>query len=340
MLEPSFWQTLPDILRQPAAIAMVGSALAHGIFFAVLPTITGSPLPDTDSPRVVGVVDLSPEDRSRLPQALTSQKPLPPIQTQKGTKLFTPDSFEPYKLPNLGFPSVSVIPTPTDAPIQFDDNPFPTRTERRIITKPEGTKPEGTKPEGTKPEGTKPEGTKPEGTKPEGTKPEGTKPEGTKPEGTKPEETKPERTEPVTPPSEVLKREMALRQKYQHNPTGTIANLDIGNWLKTFPEDQRGAPNSQKEPLSATYPDELPFVLNPPPKPANVYVVINSEEKKIVDHNFIQRTGYEELDQEALKVVETEALRVIQEKTDKNEPVKPLEIFWRAVEFKPKNTKA
>jgi hypothetical protein len=61
---------LPDALRQPMFLAVAASTVAHGLVFLALPVVTNSAeskqLPD----RVVGVVELTPEQQAKLPPSM------------------------------------------------------------------------------------------------------------------------------------------------------------------------------------------------------------------------------------------------------------------------------
>jgi hypothetical protein len=82
---------LPDALRQPMFLAVAASTVAHGLVFLVLPVVTNSAeskkLPD----RVVGVVELTPEQQAKLPPSMmVSQFPassVVPLLPTTGGKL-------------------------------------------------------------------------------------------------------------------------------------------------------------------------------------------------------------------------------------------------------------
>ncbi|MGV0025776.1 hypothetical protein [Phormidesmis priestleyi] len=119
----SFVSNLPDLLQQPASLALFGSIGAHLFFFATLPAFTAPPAqPDL---RSVRLVNLTPQEQSRLPQSpLTSQFGLPPLPNS-GAKLNVPlgqpfpqsplpDASQLYKIPDLSVPTPRVKPQPFD----------------------------------------------------------------------------------------------------------------------------------------------------------------------------------------------------------------------------------
>jgi hypothetical protein len=115
----TFVRNLPDLLQQPASLALFGSIGAHMFFFATLPAFTSPPKePDL---RSVRLVNLTPQEQSRLPQSpLTSQFGLPPLP-KSDAKLNVPlgqpfpqsplpDASQLYKIPDLSVPIPRVQP--------------------------------------------------------------------------------------------------------------------------------------------------------------------------------------------------------------------------------------
>ncbi|KAM3113859.1 hypothetical protein [Phormidesmis sp. 146-33] len=117
----SFVRNLPDLLQQPASLALFGSLGAHLFFFATLPALTSPPeQPDL---RSVRLVNLTPQEQSRLPQSpLTSQFGLPPLPDssakfnvplgQPFPQSPLPDASQLYKIPDLSVPTPRVQPQP------------------------------------------------------------------------------------------------------------------------------------------------------------------------------------------------------------------------------------
>jgi hypothetical protein len=100
---------LPNTLRQPMFLAVAASTLAHGLVFLVLPVVTNSAeskkLPD----RIVGVVELTPEQQAKLPPSMmVSQFPasaVPLLPTTLGGKLPLTGLFPGMPNPNIPMPT-------------------------------------------------------------------------------------------------------------------------------------------------------------------------------------------------------------------------------------------
>ncbi|NJR50884.1 MAG: hypothetical protein HC780_16250 [Leptolyngbyaceae cyanobacterium CSU_1_3] len=126
----AFLRDLPENLQQPASMALVGSVGAHVFFFASLPAFTSPPAPP--DLREVRLVNLTPQELSRLPQApIASPFGLPPIP--KSDAKFNlplgqpfpqpPTDFQPYKIPDLSIKTPPIVVSPP--PIQpFDISPY------------------------------------------------------------------------------------------------------------------------------------------------------------------------------------------------------------------------
>lgn len=112
----AFFRNLPENIQQPASIAFLGSIAAHAFFFASLPAFTSSQENQTDPLRRVDVIELSPEQQSRLPK-IDSSLALSPLQQAPNAKLpppqiqTTPVPNNPllYDIPGLSTP---VLPDP------------------------------------------------------------------------------------------------------------------------------------------------------------------------------------------------------------------------------------
>jgi hypothetical protein len=99
---------LPGALRQPMVLAVAASTVAHGLAFLVLPVVTNSAeskkLPD----RIVGVVELTPEQQAKLPPSmLVSQFPASStlLPTVPGGKLPLTGLFPGMPNNNIGIPA-------------------------------------------------------------------------------------------------------------------------------------------------------------------------------------------------------------------------------------------
>jgi hypothetical protein len=88
----AFWRNLPENIQQPASIALLGSIGAHAFFFASLPAFTSSEENQDDPLRRVNVVELTPQEQSKLPPIgnATSTFGLPPVQQAPNAKVQAP----------------------------------------------------------------------------------------------------------------------------------------------------------------------------------------------------------------------------------------------------------
>jgi hypothetical protein len=148
----AFLRDLPENLQQPASMALLGSVGAHVFFFASLPAFTSPPAPP--DLREVRLVNLTPQELSRLPQApIASPFGLPPIP-KSDAKFNLPlgqpfpqssTDFQPYKIPDLAIKTPPIVVSPP--PIQpFDISPYlyrfrppapvPSPTEAPVIVNP------------------------------------------------------------------------------------------------------------------------------------------------------------------------------------------------------------
>ncbi len=73
-------KSLPETFRSSTSLAILASLGVHGLLWVVLPVIPfSSKLVEPDSRRTVGLVELTPDEQSRLPQVSTSPPSLPPF---------------------------------------------------------------------------------------------------------------------------------------------------------------------------------------------------------------------------------------------------------------------
>lgn len=97
-----------QLLQQPTAISAIASLGVHVLLFAVLPILPYAAFTESE-PEIrqsVEVVELTPEEQSRLPEFSTDQPiDLPPLFQ---------DSFPPGSLPPLPIPDPSTTPPPAD----------------------------------------------------------------------------------------------------------------------------------------------------------------------------------------------------------------------------------
>jgi hypothetical protein len=86
----AFWRNLPENIQQPTSIALLGSIGAHAFFFASLPAFTSSEENQDDPLRRVNVVELTPQEQSKLPPIGNSSFGLPPVQQAPNAKVQAP----------------------------------------------------------------------------------------------------------------------------------------------------------------------------------------------------------------------------------------------------------
>ncbi len=103
--------TLPQMLRQPIGMAVLASLGFHGLLWATLPRLHAFSRPVADQQqRTVGLVELTPAEQNRLPEAATlgantSQVTLPPFATQPSVLPPMPPPLPSGLLtPSLSFP--------------------------------------------------------------------------------------------------------------------------------------------------------------------------------------------------------------------------------------------
>ena len=99
--------TLPQVLRQPIGIAVLASLGFHGLLWATLPRLHAfSKLEADQQQRTVGLVELTPAEQNRLPQAATSE-------TNTSQVTLPPFAMQPSVLPPMPPPLPSGLLTPS-----------------------------------------------------------------------------------------------------------------------------------------------------------------------------------------------------------------------------------
>ncbi|MBV8885308.1 MAG: hypothetical protein JO235_15115 [Chroococcidiopsidaceae cyanobacterium CP_BM_RX_35] len=109
---------MPKPLRQPIALAALGSLGIHGLLWAILPILPLASKPSAvQQPPTVGLVELTPAEQGRLPQLTQS----PPANKQlSDSQLRLPESSVPPPLP----PESSVLP-PLPPPLPPESSVLP-----------------------------------------------------------------------------------------------------------------------------------------------------------------------------------------------------------------------
>lgn len=114
----SLLKNVPEILSQPTGIAAIASLGIHSAIAFIVPLIPvdSEPSPVSESPKTVGILELSQADQNRLPDipnTLPSQLALQPELPQQ------PDLLS----PNLDTPRISLPPLPALPPPIFRQTP-------------------------------------------------------------------------------------------------------------------------------------------------------------------------------------------------------------------------
>ncbi len=132
------------MLRDPFALAVLGSLAIHGLLWVVLPLLPSAKPEDFDARQTVGVVELSPTEQLRLPDfanpqvsfpPLTSQTKLPKIPANSSkTARKSPDPLldnsSLYNFPLLNFPPPPVLNIPFSS---IDSLPPIPNDRRRVV---------------------------------------------------------------------------------------------------------------------------------------------------------------------------------------------------------------
>ncbi len=107
---------IPGTLQSSTGLAALASLGIHGLLWAVLPVLPlESKSLESQSPQTVGLVELTPDEQSRLPQS-PSEVTLPPFATQPSVlPPLPPPPFQISALPPLPAlpPSLQLLPNPT-----------------------------------------------------------------------------------------------------------------------------------------------------------------------------------------------------------------------------------
>ncbi len=138
---------IPETLRSSTGLAALASLGVHGLLWAVLPVLPfESKSLESQSQQTVGLIQLTPEEQSRLPS--TSEVTLPPFATQQSVlPPLPPPPFQMSALPPLpAFPQSFQLP-PNSIPKNFTAPSPATKTVR--VPPPPPTKTAINKPAGS-----------------------------------------------------------------------------------------------------------------------------------------------------------------------------------------------
>ena len=136
----SLLKNIPEILSQPTGIAAIASLGIHGAIALIVPLmpVNSSPSSKTESPKAVGLMELSAADQSRLPQApntsqVALQQPQLPLQQQlPGVALGNLSTTYPGLQPGLS--SQSVLPVIPSSPTNYNLSYLPSRQSIQRLT--------------------------------------------------------------------------------------------------------------------------------------------------------------------------------------------------------------
>jgi hypothetical protein len=137
----SILKNIPEILSQPTGIAAIASLGIHGAIALIVPLMPGhsSQSSKIDSPKAVGLMELTAADQSRLPQppntsqVALQQPQLPLQQLLPGASLGNPSTIYPPIQPELSSqPVLPVIPT---SPTNYNLSYLPSRQSIQRLTR-------------------------------------------------------------------------------------------------------------------------------------------------------------------------------------------------------------
>jgi hypothetical protein len=137
----SIFKNIPEILSQPTGIAAIASLGIHGAIALIVPLmpVNTSASSKADSPKAVGLMELSTADQSRLPQPpsrsqVALQQPKLPIQQQlPGANLGSPlTNYPPLQTELSNQPVLPVIPS---SPTNYNLSYLPTRQSIERLTR-------------------------------------------------------------------------------------------------------------------------------------------------------------------------------------------------------------
>lgn len=306
----TFFQTLPNTLQQPTALAMIGSVGAHLLVFATLPAFT----PATDNPedevRRVQIVDL-PQRQAIAPPAASSLN-LPPVPKASANPQVQP-SLPPIAL-NPNTPPNPLYTIPSDIPIP----PPPAQNNdwlNRLLAQNPPSKPAPTKPKPlavpTKPPSiatTKPSSA--------ASQPNRTASPGKDLRQADPSQiarTVDSQQNPGLPPASTLTAEQQAAIAY--NPAQTdpreVQTKWLGQWASTLSakgitdiEYKRVRESNQPIPqLESPLTAQIPTLDKNPASPAAIVQLVGKDGKPIGEPELIGSTGYKLLNDAAIATV-------------------------------------
>ena len=116
MSTSSLVQALPEAWRSTNGLAIVSSIGIHTLLLVVLPFVSLDPQ-EVELQSSIGVVELSPEEQSRIPQVAADPSVIPPVNTAQQQAPVAAQGFQSEILPPLPAPSPFLPPPPGTTPM-------------------------------------------------------------------------------------------------------------------------------------------------------------------------------------------------------------------------------
>jgi hypothetical protein len=137
----SLLKNIPEILSQPTGIAAIASLGIHGAIALIVPLmpVNSSASSKTDSPKAVGLIELSNADQSRLPQAPTTsqvalKQPQLPLQ-QKLPSAGMGSALTNYPPLQTELSNQPVLPAIPNSPTNYNLSYLPSRQSIERLTR-------------------------------------------------------------------------------------------------------------------------------------------------------------------------------------------------------------
>jgi outer membrane biosynthesis protein TonB len=135
MYQSSTRKNFLDILLDPTAIAILGSIALHATIGATLPFFTQPDKAGTNGPTTVKVVELTPNELQRIPQAPPTPSPqvLPPVTqpTTAPSSQATPPSTPEFSTSPQTIPFPSIVGTPQQKKVVPKPKPKPASKQQK-----------------------------------------------------------------------------------------------------------------------------------------------------------------------------------------------------------------
>lgn len=309
-------QRLQDWRRTPSAAATLASLGLHGLILVALPFLAGIGL-SADEPEIrrpVPVVELTPEEQSRLPDFALS----PPLELPSSSQalpnnnlLKTPatpnfsSSVPAPSSPSLLAPPVPLFvppPLPPITQIPSFSIPFPTLSSRPARP----AAPAEPSPKPTQSPSASPSPSPGANALEANPSPTVAVEPGPETPAASPEASPTARTQEQIR-EDLIARQQELRALYTYNATGTTvedANVSFANWFyQTLGKKDEDYDKLQQGKMTLSYP-RMACPLKQT-RSAVVGVVVDAENKIVAEPKVIQSSGYALFNQEALKAVES-----------------------------------